>query len=335
MKNRLKLLQPIDVGVESKIIGLVFGALCSFTVALSANPKEKILVFPNEHSYGTLSKITSMKPLELRVQKLPLGEAKGTIKLPANVRVCYEPGPKFFRNPQILLKFSPDSIEYIKMKFTPMEDNEESMSDHAVEFVSHLRGLHIVDFDKSDTTDAGAAKLAGMPNLTGISSSESLITGTCFKSLSTCPKLEVMRIGSVQISNESLRFLKDFKNLKRMDLTRVGLNSEGIEHLAKCKTLTYLDIASNPKLTGKDLAKLMALKKLKVINLRNNHISIPEIKAFANNRKIAVIMPRMLAQYSKQDQAEAKKIHADLRFDFDSKPINPDINTIFGTVNRK
>ncbi len=79
---------------------------------------------------------------------MPLGEAKGTIKVPASVRICYEPGPKFFSNPQILLKFPPDSIEYIKMKFTPMEDNEEHMSDHAVEFVAHLRGLRIVDFDK-------------------------------------------------------------------------------------------------------------------------------------------------------------------------------------------
>lgn len=331
----MELFQPIGVGTAPKIIVLVLGVLFSFTGVSSANPKEKVLAFPNEHSYGTLSKITSMKPLELRVQKMPLGEAKGTITVPGNVRVCYEPGPKFFSNPQILLKFSPDSIEYIKMKFTPMEDNEVHMSDRAVGFVAHLTGLRIVDFDKSDTTDAGAAKLASMPNLTGISSSESLITGTCFKSLSTCPKLEVMRIGSVQINNESLRFLKDFKSLRRLDLTRVGLNSQGVEHLAKCKTLTYLDISSNPKLTGKDLAKLMALKKLAVINVRNNHFSIAEIRAFADNRKVAVIMPRMLAQYSKQEQAEAKKIHADLRFDFDHKPINPDINTIFGTVNRK
>ncbi len=313
------------------------GFLFSILNAFAAGPvaKEKVLLFPNERSYGTLSKIVEMRSWDVRIKKTPLGEAKGTIKVPANVRICYEPGAKFFRNPQMVLRLAPDSIDFIKMQFTPMEDEEEKMSDQAVEYLTHLKGLRIVDFDKSDTTDKGAARLAGMPNLTGISSTEALVTGTCFKSLSTCPKLEVMRIGAVQISNESLRFLKDFKSLKRIALIRAGLNSEGMQHLANTPNLTHLDISANRKVTGKDLLKLMALKKLAVINLRDTYIKVADVKVFANNRKVSVIMPRMLAQYSKQERDEIKTIHGNLQFDVDTRLANPDVNTIFGTVNRK
>ena len=331
MKNKTALIRRAAFSALLLSASLSFSNICVATQPL----QEKILLFPNEAGYGNLSKITVSNPLELRVQRAPLGIARGTVKVPANVRVYYEPGPRFFQNPQILLKLPPNSIDYIKMQFTPMGDGEERMSDHAVEYVAHLTGLRIVDFDKSDTSDAGAAKVAGMPNLIGLSSCESLITGTCLKSLSTCPKLEVMRLGSLQVSNESLRFLKDFKSLKRMDLNRAGLNSVGIQHLAACTNLLHLDISGNPKINGKDLSKLIALKKLKVINLRDTHVPIADIKAFANNRRITVIMPRMLAQYSKGDRDQIKTIHGDLLFDFDSKLVNPDMKTIFGTVNRK
>ncbi len=327
----------IGIQQNAKVTFLFVGVMLSVTSTAGANPntKEKVLVFPNEHAYGSISKVTVIKPLELRVKREPIAEAKGTVRVPGNIPIYYEPGPKFFRNPQILLKLPPDAFYYIKMQFTPMEDNEEHMSDRAVEFLTHLKGLRIIDFDKSDTTDAGAAKLAGMPHLTGISASGCLISGTCFNQLSTCPKLEVMRLGSIQVSNESLRFLKDFKSLKRIDLNRAGLNTTGIQHLANCPDLLSLDISANPKVNGKDLSKLMALKKLRLINLRDTNLSVAEIKAFLNKRNIAVVMPRMLAQYSKSERDEITKVHGDLRFDLDTRVAMPDANTIFGTVNRK
>jgi hypothetical protein len=329
--------QKLCFGLEAKVTFLFLGVMLSVSSVSGANPntKEKVLVFPNEHSYGNLSKITATKPLELLVDKSPLGEARGTIKVPVNVRICYEPGPKFYQNPQILLKFSPDSIYYMKMPFIAMDDNEMQMSDRAVQFLTHLSGLRVVDFNKSDTTDAGAKKLAGMPNLTGMTAVGCLITGTCFRELSTCPKLEVIRLGSTQVSNESLRFLKNLKNLKRLDLNRAGLTSVGIQHIANFQSLLQLDISANPKITGKDLSKLTVLKKLELLNLRDTNLSLAEIKDFLNKRKVAVVMPRMLAQYSKAERDEIAKIKGDLRFDFGIRPVHPDINTIFGTVNRK
>ncbi len=58
------LVQP-KISAEPQVTAFVLCVLFSIPATLGANPssKEKVLVFPNEHSYGTLSKITSMRAI--------------------------------------------------------------------------------------------------------------------------------------------------------------------------------------------------------------------------------------------------------------------------------
>ena len=318
-------------------IALSFTALASISFAKDspAKPREKILTFPNERSYGNLSKVLEISHLDIHVKKSPLGEARGTVRFPAGTKLYYVPGPKFFQNPQILLKLPPDSIEYIKMQFTSMDDAEDRMSDRAVPYLRHLTALEGVDFDKSDTTDAGAAKLDGMPNLKGISTSESAVTGTFLKALSTCPKMEFIRFGAVQVNIDSLQNLKNFKHLRRLVLTRCGLTDAAAVQIAACPTLEQLDLSFNPSITDKTLAKLATLKKLENLNLRDTGISIAAIKAFAAGKKVTIVMPKMRALYSKAELAEIKKIPANLEFDFDHTKNTKEVHDLLQPINRK
>jgi hypothetical protein len=195
--------------------------------------------------------------------------------------------------------------------------------------------LRAANFDKSDTTDEGVAQLAGMPRLRAISTSETMVSGDCLKSLSSCPSLSMMRFGAIQLKNESLRYLKDLKALKRLVVNRCGIDSQGVKYIAMCPALEQLDISNNPRISDADVLKLKVLKRLEYVNLRDTGVTIQGIKAFALGSKVKIVMPKMLMHYTKAQRAEINAIKGNVVFDFDHRPNDPDVSTIFGTINRK
>ena len=317
---------------------LLAGALTilSGAAGISASPKskEKILEFPNDTSYGNLSKVVHVNPLETHAERAPLGQARGIIKVPSDAIIFFEPGPRFFQRPEILNKLPPDSIAYIRMQFTAMDDNEMQMSDKAVKYLRHLTGLLAVDFDRSDTSDIGAAELAGLPNLQAVSLTGSTVNGTCLKSLSSCPKLQMLRFGSGQVKDEALKSLSNYKSLKRLVLNRCNLTDTSAQNIAKGKSIVLLDVSNNPKISDTGL-KYLGQLKLDYINLRETGVSIAGVRDFVKNRQCRVVMPRMFSEYSKAQLDEIKKIRGgDIVFDHDHQIKYSDLKTIFGTVDR-
>lgn len=326
---------PLKIEQSHKLLVCILAVLIGSACFASApQKKEKVLEFPSDTSYGNLSRVTEVKPLETHALRVPLGQAKGTIKVPADTIIFFEPGPRFFQRPEILLKLPPDSIEYARIQFTAMDDNEMQMSDRAVKYLRHLTGLRAVDFDRSDTSDAGAAQLAGLPNLTAVSMSGSTVNGTCLKNLSSCPKLQMLRFGSGKIDDESLKSVKDFKNLKRLVFNRCNLTDASIKNLAKDASFKMLDISNNPKITDEALKHLAPLK-LEYINLRETNVSIAGLQGYYKNHQCKIVMPRMHSQYSKEQLKEISKIRGNIVFDFDHRIQYADVKTIFGSVNRK
>ncbi|MBA3859816.1 MAG: hypothetical protein C0507_23150 [Cyanobacteria bacterium PR.3.49] len=332
-----------DVATPALLPCVVTSALlpCIVTVVLgvtavsaSSKTQEKILEFPSDTSYGNLSRVIHVNPLETHAERSPLGQARGKIKVPADAIIFFEPGPRFFQRPEILNKLPPDSIAYIRMQFTAMDDNEMQMSDRAVKYLRHLTGLLAVDFDRSDTSDVGAAELAGLPNLQAVSLTGSTVNGTCLKSLSSCPKLQMLRFGSGQVKDEALRSLSNYKSLKRLVLNRCNLTDASAQNIAKGKSIVLLDVSNNPKISDTGL-KYLGQLKLDYINLRETGVSIEGVREFVKNRQCRVVMPRMFSEYSKAQLDEIKKIRGgDIVFDHDHNIKYTDLKTIFGTVDR-
>lgn len=319
-----------------KLVPTFLTLVCALSPRASfAAPAEKVLPFPNEHGYGALSRVTGKNKYEINVQRQPLGEAKGVFKIPATTEIYFEPGPKFFQNPQILLKLPHNSIEYINMQFTAMEDREDTYGDRAMGYLPHLTSLRGVLMDKSDTSDAGVSKLASLKNLEGISTTGSMVRGTFLKDLRNCRKLFLIRFGASHIDNDSLRYLKDYPNLKRLVFNRCNLMQQGIEHIAKCPKLESLDLSFNPRLTDKALETLTAVKSLAIINLRETPVSVAAIKKFAEARRpVIVIMPKETGRYSPEEVRAIRKIKGDLRFDNDRGNSKPDVKTLLAPVSR-
>ncbi|MBA3991945.1 MAG: hypothetical protein C0469_00360 [Cyanobacteria bacterium DS2.3.42] len=294
----------------------------SFAAKTSA--QTKILEFPDQPYYGTLSKVTKIIPLEIRVEKVPLGQARAKVRIAAKTIVLYEPGPRFFQNPQILFKLAPDSIQFIKMQFTSMDEKEYPLSDRAVPYLNHLKGLVGIDFDKSDTTDAGAEKLKDLPNLQALSAMGTGITGTCIKSFATFPKLKFLKIGSTEINNASLRYLHDLASLRKLVVNRAKVNAVGMQHIAACPNLTHLDVSFNAEVDDKGLELIKPLKNLQVINLRGTSVSARAIRNFSKSKTLWLTTPKLAKQYSKQELDELRKTSYHLHFD--AEPKSPKVN---------
>ena len=79
--------------------------------------------------------------------------------------------------------------------------------------------------------------------------------------------IEVVRIDHKPVSNSSIRALKHFPCLKRLYLERSELQPEHLDQIAKLESIERLSIWGNPDLTNKDIIKLSALKKLKVLDI--------------------------------------------------------------------
>jgi hypothetical protein len=144
----------------------------------------------------------------------------------------------------------------------------------------------------------------------------------------------MLRFGSGKIDDESLKSVKDFKNLKRLVFNRCNLTDASIQNIAKGASFKMLDISNNPKITG-DALKYLAPLKLDYINLRETNVSISALRDYYKNHQCKIVMPRMQNQYSKEQLKEISKIRADIVFDFDHRIQYADVKTIFGSVNRK
>ncbi|MBP9094302.1 hypothetical protein KBI23_25015 [bacterium] len=294
----------------------------------------RLLPFPTEYSVGTLGLLEKDPELSAKGKVLPIGEARGLVKVPRDKLVKMFPGAQFFLHPECLLKLPPDGIDYINLRFTAMTDADDSVSDRLIPYVHHLSGLKGIDLDKSETTDAGLAKLGTMPELRALALAETMVTGKCLGQLSGCKKLEALRFGKGAIDNESLRYLKEFPQLGNLELSRTNLSLRGLEHVTKCTKLRALDVNENSAIDDRAVPLFLKLSKLEHLYIKHTKISFAGVMQLSKMGLLKISLPLPFSQYSKAEQEQIKK-----QFPyFTAKPLKNAVDsytkTMFGPLSR-
>lgn len=277
--------------------------------AYAGNKNEgmRLLPFPTEYSVGTLGLLDKTHALTAKGKLLPIGEARGLIKVPQDKLVKLYPGVQFFQHPEFLLKLPPDGIDYINLRFTAMTDADEKISDRLVPYIHHLSGLKGIDMDQSETTDAGLSKLGVMPELRALALAETMVTGKCLRDLTGCKKLEALRFGKETIDNESLRYLKEFPNLANLELSRTNLSLRGLEHVSKCTKLKSLDINENPAIDDRAVPLLLKLTNLDHLFIKQTKISFAGLLQLSKLGTIKIALPQSFDRYTKAQQEQIRK----------------------------
>jgi len=283
------------------------GFVSALLVGQLAEARTKILEFPREYPVGFICVVPTDPGVECTIRGTRVARAQGRVVVPTDKLLKFEPDHHFFEHPECLLKLPPDAFDYIELRFCSMADGEEKMSDTAAGYVVNITGIRAISFDKSDTTDSGAAKVAVMPHLEGVSFSGSMVNGSCLSALRHCRSLRFVRFGDNAVDNNYLRYLSELPNLQRLTLHRVGLSKAGLTQVCKCASLTNLDLGLNVDIDDTCIPVICRLKKLREINLVDTKVSVKGLLALTALQCRRIELPHPLASYSLADQELLRK----------------------------
>ncbi len=332
MRSQLSLLAALVSVTMASLCGLA----SSDDKAL-ATGSEKTLNFPASQSVGWIIDVPQDPGLECNIHGNRLCKAQGTVKVSRSKHLKFEPNSHFFEQPECLLKLPGDAFDYIELRFLSMADNEENISDKVITYVTHLKGLKAVSLDKSETTDAAAAKLALLPNLTSLSATDSLVRGKCLDQLRKCKTISFLRFGNGEIDHSSLQFLAQFPNLKRLSLRKTQLRKADIEQVCKCTNLINLAISQNPGVDDSCVALVTKLKNLTDLELADTAVSIAGLEKLSVLKNLNVSLPKPMATYSQKEKSRFKQLFPHSKFNLESvveKKKKRDINDFLDVTNQ-
>lgn len=226
----------------------------------------RVLHFPEKFSLGEISIATG--PYQPDEQRLK-GAAKGTIKVPAHRYVSFVPAHHFYQDPGTIKNLPADGIDNIWLSASSFADSEDGMSDRAMASVSRLKGLIMLNLDKSDISDKGAVYAGDLPNIQQISAFATLIEGKFLSRLAGHKQLQTLMLNWSPVKDSSLVYLGALPALQYLSLGNTAISDEGMPSIAQCHNLIALDLGGNRKITNKNLRCLLNLKKLRSLIISN------------------------------------------------------------------
>jgi uncharacterized membrane protein len=88
-----------------------------------------------------------------------------------------------------------------------------------------------------------------------------------------------LKLNETMISDESLQFLSEFKQLKTLNLNQTTIGDDAIMHIKDLPELQYLNLYGT-RVTDHSLEQIKLIKKIRKVNLWNTGISEKEIQRF-------------------------------------------------------
>lgn len=264
--------------------------------------------------------------------------AKGKVAIPANTFTKLEVAPVAIAHPELLDKLPADGIDSISMRYSSMEEGEDSVLDRALAHIGHIKSLKKIYFSRSDVSDVGLSKLDGLSDLRLLEAGMTAIHGEFLKSLTGLKKLRNLRLGGNEIIEKNLACLKEFPVLKQLSLARCRLTLQGLSHVSHCPLIYELDISQNPRIGDNEMTYLLPLKKLIVLDLEGTNVSLSGLATLKALPLIQLSLPR--SKYSEDDMKRLREYfpHAKLelaKHDMKTKAAETeDMNIILGPVTR-
>jgi Leucine Rich repeat len=177
------------------------------------------------------------------------------------------------------LSVSDEALKFLK----PLKQLEElfvrspRVTDAGCAALTELPALKVLTLlNAKKITDAGCASLAAAPKLKELSLSGAAFGNQGVKALSKSKSLEVLFLGGTGIDDGAMKFIPDFKKLRRLTIW-FKITDEGLKHLRKAR-LTSLNLyyANNEKITDRGLRYLQEMKTLKRLRLDSRGNGITE-----------------------------------------------------------
>lgn len=226
-----------------------------------------------------------------------LQPAQGAIAVQPGVKLMLSLNPSIKDNLAALAKLDPTPIYGITFLYTPFDDKD---IDHILRF----KNLRLVDLSDSDVSDAGAAKLANLPNLECLILRHVNINGSCLSKLTSLKNLKYLYLGWNDLKAGELAAVKKMPALEDLQLTKTHLRDADMASLQGATNIQRLVLMEEHLLTDKSIPYIKTLKNLNSLDVRQTGITasgLVQLKSM--DLKSLKLESR---SYSDQDKAKIK-----------------------------
>jgi hypothetical protein len=213
--------------------------------------------FPKQQSLGTVSQVGQ------RGSGGP--QAKGKLVFPEAKPLIFTPNWEVANESLTYRRFRPDDIYRLQLA------SNDRITDDTLLFIDHLTGLKVLTLEDTEVTDKGLAHLKTLS--LNYLTAPSAVTGEGLsqlnlKSLTGLKANEVKGVSKVLEDLPAASPAFGFLCLKDDDLS-----NDDLDKIARLSALHMLEIARNARVTDQGIKKLIKLKHLKSLDIRELSIT--------------------------------------------------------------
>jgi beta-lactamase regulating signal transducer with metallopeptidase domain/Leucine-rich repeat (LRR) protein len=186
-----------------------------------------------------------------------LGEARGTVKIPADKVVRLAVSNEAAGDLSPLSKLGPNDLHTLEISWVPADDR-------AMQYVAHLGGLKNLCLFDAPIGDKGMAYVERLKSLEYLTLPKN-ITDKGLPVVNKLPRLKGLYFKTNRITNDGLKVLSKLNTLEELELGGDLINDDGLKYIAGLPKLNYLLLFKN--FTGSGFNHLKNIPTLRVVNL--------------------------------------------------------------------
>jgi hypothetical protein len=246
------------------------------------------LIFPSDRSVGRLCKVARIsRYYGLSVDKPHFAIARGVIKIPADAKVRLELDYNGAEDPTPLLKVHSKALVSLDAR------DIDNFDDKTLQVISQLKNLWELRLDTTDITDRGMASLKNMSDVVDLNIARTLISPAGLEALKGMTSLERLGVGFNKLNDDSIANVEGLK-LVALSIAASGISDKALEHVAKIKSMRFLDLFDNKKITNKGMAYLIDLPVLDSLTLNGTSVDMRALESFKKlkNLRHLVLEPK-------------------------------------------
>lgn len=236
-------------------------------------PAERIVHFPADRSIGKLTIQDADTRRHIKSffywtdttdsQWEYLGQARGSVTVPAGKRLALEVAQDAWKDLSALSGLEPDDLYML----TIYASSQGGMppDDGCMTHIAHLTGLKVLTLENTRISARGAESLRHLANLERLGFSGS-VTDRTMAEIAQLPRLKALYLNKNRMTNAGLAHLQKLAGLEEFSLGEGRINDAGLLHLAKLPSLTYL-MLQGETFTDAGIACLKNSPSLKILHL--------------------------------------------------------------------
>lgn len=163
-------------------------------------------------------------------------------------------------------------------------------ADEIADRLARLGELEAVDFDQSDLTDWGLARLEGL-DLCRLYLGGTKVTDSGLRHIRGLANLESLGLSSSAVGDRGMGHIASLSKLERLALNETKITDAGLEPLAKLRALTFLDL-SHTAVGDEGAARLASMVGLKELHLERTRVSPSALEALRSALPGTLIHPK-------------------------------------------